>query len=93
MGFPLGRVSDSVFNRWRKAGVWQRLLDAVSQACAGDIQMIDGSSRYRNLIERFSNKLKHFRAIATRCDKRDDNLASIQLASIRIRLRFNESVA
>jgi transposase len=50
--------------------------------------------RYRNLIERFFNKLKHFRAIATRYDKRDDNfLASIQLASIRIWLRHNESVA
>lgn len=50
--------------------------------------------RHRNLIERFFNKLKHFRAIATRYDKRDDNfLASIQLASIRIWLRHNESVA
>ena len=50
--------------------------------------------RYRNLAERFFNKLKHFRAVATRYDKRDDNfLASIQLASIRIWLRFNESVA
>lgn len=50
--------------------------------------------RHRNLIERFFNKLKHFRAIATRYDKRDDNfLASVQLASIRIWLRFNESVA
>lgn len=49
--------------------------------------------RYRNLIERFFNKLKHFRAIATRYDKRDDNfLASVQLASIRIWLRHNESV-
>ncbi|MEQ9661350.1 MAG: IS5 family transposase [Parasphingopyxis sp.] len=49
--------------------------------------------RYRNLIERFFNKLKHFRAIATRFDKRDDNyLASVQLASIRIWLRHNESV-
>jgi transposase len=49
--------------------------------------------RYRNLVERFFNKLKHFRAIATRYDKRDDNfLASVQLASIRIWLRHNESV-
>ena len=49
--------------------------------------------RYRNLIERFFNRLKHFRAVATRYDKRDDNfLASIQLASIRIWLRHNESV-
>ena len=29
--------------------------------------------RQRNAIERFFNKLKHFRAVATRCDKRDDN--------------------
>ena len=41
--------------------------------------------RQRNAVERFFNKLKHFRAFATRYDKRDDNfLASIQLASVRI---------
>ena len=50
--------------------------------------------RYRNMVERFFSKLKHFRAVATRYDKRDDNyLASVQLASIRIWLRFNESVS
>lgn len=50
--------------------------------------------RYRNLIERFFNKLQHFRAVATRYDKRDDNfLASVHLASIRIWLRHKESVA
>jgi transposase len=49
--------------------------------------------RQRNLVERFFNKLKHFRAVATRYDKRDDNyLASVKLASLRIWLRFNESV-
>ena len=49
--------------------------------------------RYRNLVERFFSKLKHFRAVATRYDKRADNyLASVQLASIRIWLRHNESV-
>src|ERR1700678_3139296 len=32
------------FNRWRKAGVWDRLLTAVSKAYDGDIQMIDSSS-------------------------------------------------
>jgi transposase len=192
------------FNRWRKAGHWARILEAVSAAYEGDIQMIDSSSirvhqhaanakkkmadpalmgrsrgglttkihalvdalglpillkltegqahdgrsaddmlgtlgkdcvlladrahdsdamratlaergawacvkpmpnrkrnppfspflyRYRNLVERFFNKLKHFRAVATRYDKRDDNfLASVQLASIRIWLRHNESV-
>ncbi len=49
--------------------------------------------RYRNLVERFFNKLKHFRAVATRYDKRDDNfLAGVKLASIRIWMRFNESM-
>lgn len=49
--------------------------------------------RERNYVERFFNKIKHFRAIATRYDKRDDNfLASVQLASLRIWLRSNESV-
>ena len=32
------------FNRWRRAGVWKRILDAVSVAYVGDIQMIDSSS-------------------------------------------------
>jgi transposase len=50
--------------------------------------------RERNLVERFFNKLKQFRAVATRYDKRDDNyLASIKLASARIWMRFNESMA
>ena len=32
------------FNRWRRAGVWDYLLEAVSKAYDGDIQMIDSSS-------------------------------------------------
>jgi transposase len=49
--------------------------------------------RYRNLVERFFNKLKHFRAIATRYEKRAANyLALVKLASVRIWLRHNESV-
>ena len=47
----------------------------------------------RNLIERFFNKLKHFRAVATRYDKDPENyLAMVKLASIRIWMRFYESV-
>jgi hypothetical protein len=30
-------------NRWRKAGVWDRIMDAVSEAYDGDIQIIDSS--------------------------------------------------
>jgi transposase len=41
--------------------------------------------RYRNLVERFFNKLMHFRAIATRFEKHDANyLALIKLAAARI---------
>jgi transposase len=41
----------------------------------------------RNLIERFFNKLKHFRAIATRYDKLARNfLAGVQLACAMILL-------
>jgi transposase len=31
------------FNRWRKAGVWDRLMDAVTKAHDGAVQMIDTS--------------------------------------------------
>jgi transposase len=44
--------------------------------------------RYRNLVERFFNKLKHFRGVATRYDKRAENyLADVKLASARIWMR------
>jgi transposase len=50
--------------------------------------------RYRNLVERFFNKLKHFRAIATRFEKHDANyLALVKLAASRIWMRSNESVS
>ena len=46
----------------------------------------------RNLVERFFNKIKQCRRVATRYDKLAANyLAFIQLASIRLRLRVNES--
>jgi transposase len=49
--------------------------------------------RRRNLIERFFNKLKHARAIATRFEKHDANyLALVKLAAARIWMRFYESV-
>jgi transposase len=45
-----------------------------------------------NLVERFFNKIKQCRRVATRYDKLAANyLAFIQLASIRLWLRVNES--
>jgi transposase len=49
--------------------------------------------RYRNRVERFFNKLKHFRAVATRFEKHDANyLALVKLAAIQICMRSYESV-
>lgn len=45
--------------------------------------------RYRNRVERFFNKLKHARAVATRFEKHDTNyLALVKLAAARIWMRF-----
>jgi transposase len=45
--------------------------------------------RFRNLVERFFNKLKHFRAVATRFEKHDENyLALVKLAAAKIWMRF-----
>ena len=49
---------------------------------------------YRNLVERFFCKLKHFRRIATRLDKLPRNfLAAVALASTRLWMRNYESTA
>jgi transposase len=48
--------------------------------------------RRRNLVERFFNKLKHFRRVATRFDKLARNfLAAVALASVRLWARRYES--
>ena len=48
--------------------------------------------RLRNRVERFFNKLKQFRRIATRYEKLAANyLTMIKIATIRIWLRANES--
>jgi transposase len=50
--------------------------------------------RQRNLVERFFNKLKHFRRIATRFDKLARNfLAAAALASVRIWTRAYDSTS
>ena len=50
--------------------------------------------RYRNRVECFFSKIKHFRAIATRYEKHAENyLALVKLAAIRIWLRNYESVS
>jgi transposase len=47
----------------------------------------------RNRVERFFNRIKHFRRVATRFEKRASNyLAMLKLAAVRIWLRFYESM-
>nr|WP_235035209.1 IS5 family transposase [Roseomonas sp. 18066] len=49
--------------------------------------------RERNLVERFFNRMKHFRRIATRFDKLSRNyLAALHLVGSRLWLRHYESV-
>jgi hypothetical protein len=48
----------------------------------------------RNFFERFFNKIKHDRRIATSCDKTAENfLAALKLVAVRIWLRDNESMS
>ena len=50
--------------------------------------------RARNRVERFFNKIKQCRRVATRYDRLAANyLAFVQLASIRLWLRVNESTS
>jgi transposase len=50
--------------------------------------------RQRNLIERFFNKLKHFRKVATRYEKTARNyLAAVLIASTRLWMRHYESAS
>ena len=49
--------------------------------------------RARNRIERFFNRIKHFRRLATRYEKHAANfLAMLKLAAAQLWLRHNESV-
>ncbi|MFC3135576.1 IS5 family transposase, partial [Microbaculum marinum] len=50
--------------------------------------------RFRNVVERFFCRLKHYRAIATRYEKHDENyLAIVKLASIRMWIKSYESTS
>jgi len=82
-----GYDSDALRKSLERQGAW------------GNIKPMPGRSnvpsfssylyRFRNLVERFFNKLKHFRAVATRYEKHDANyLALVKLAAVRIWLRF-----
>ena len=83
--------SDALRKRVADQGAWANI-----KPMPGRVKTLAFSPflyRYRNLVERFFNKLKHFRAIATRFEKYDANyLALVKLAATRIWMRAYESV-
>lgn len=84
--------SDSLRQRVIDQGGWPNIKPLANCKCVPAFS--PWLYRYRNRVERFFNKLKHFRAIATRFEKHADNyLALVKLAATRIWLRAYESVS
>ena len=84
--------SDAVRALARTAGAWANIPPRRNRK--GSFVFSKWVYRQRNLVERFFNKLKQFRGIATRYDKLPENyLAAVKLASARIWLRSYESAA
>ena len=66
-----------------KRGAWANIPPKSNRK--GPICFSRHLYRDRNLIERFFNKIKQFRGIATRYDKRPENyLAAVKLVATRI---------
>src|SRR6516162_2982519 len=82
-----GYDSDALRTRLASQGAWGNIKpmpNRVNVPCFSAYLY-----RFRNLVECFFNKLKHFRAVATRYEKHDANyLALVKLAAIRIWFRF-----
>lgn len=64
-------------------GAWANIPPRVIRK--GSFPFSSWVYRQRNLVERFFNRIKHFRGLATRYDRSPDNfLAALKLAAIRI---------
>ncbi len=83
--------SDSMRLKLENRGVWVNIKPMPTRKRIPAFSLT--LYRRRNTVERFFNKLKHFRAVATRYEKHDANfLALVKLASTRLWIRFYESV-
>ena len=79
--------SDARREKLRQKGAWANIRPMPNRKNIPSFSAF--LYRYRNLVERFFNKLKHYRAIATRFEKFAENyLALIKLASARTWMRF-----
>ena len=84
------------FVRWGRAGVCSRLWANIPPRCNHNQPICFSAHLYRarNRAERFFSRIKQCRRVATRYDKLAANyLAFLQLASIRIWLRVDESTS
>jgi transposase len=82
-----GYDSDKLRQDLRDKGAWANIKPTSNRKTAPAFSAF--LYRYRNLVERFFNKIKHFRAVATRYEKYAENyLALVKLASARIWMRF-----
>jgi transposase len=85
-----GYDSDAVLDLIRQAGARAHIPSLSRRLIQRTVD--HATYRQRNLVERFFNKLKHFRRIATRFDKLARNyLAAVLIASIRLWARAYES--
>lgn len=82
-----GYDSDALRARLKERGAWANVKPMPNRV---NIPAFSPSLyRYRNLVERFFNKIKHFRAVATRFEKHDANyLALVKLAAVKVWMRF-----
>src|SRR6478735_1153106 len=85
-----GYDADWIRDLARQRGAWANIPPKRNRTAA--LCFSPYLYRARNLVERFFNKIKHCRRVATRYAKLAANyLAFVQLASIRLWLRVNES--
>ena len=86
-----GYDSDALRSKMAERGAWANIKPMPNRVNVPAFS--PWLYRYRNLVERFFGKLKHFRAVATRFEKHDLNyLGLVKLAADRIWMRHNESV-
>ena len=86
-----GYDSDALRSKMAERGAWANIKPMPNRVNVPAFS--PWLYRYRNLVERFFGKIKHFRAVATRFEKHDLNyLGLVKLAADRIWMRHNESV-
>ena len=82
-----GYDSDALRSKMAERGAWANIKPMPNRVNVPSFS--PWLYRYRNLVERFFSKLKHFRAIATRFEKHDANyLGLVKLAAAKIWMRF-----